>query len=183
MLQGLWIPSEITVIDFAHSEIHKGNAFISDSVDTDMNEGDTLILAFKTMSAPTRVHMIVNFAAYTGGHVDVLEGPTWDNQSGILNPIFNRKRDVSMNSSGLLEDSGQAAFTATDNVILTPTSIAGGTTIHDLWGFGKKDKITSVGRDTNEIILKPDTQYAIKLTADNNTNKGHLILNWYEYNG
>jgi len=171
----------LVTIDSVHHEIHEGSSFVTSSVDIAMGNGDTLVLSFKTPSGTKRVHMISDFATFAGGYLDIIEGPIWDNQTGILSSITNRKREAIMNSSILLEDSGQAAFTATDNAIFNPTGLSGGTVLHTVYGFGKKDKVAPASGYQTEIILKPDTQYAYRFTSDSASNEGQITLNWYEY--
>lgn len=174
------ISDGLVVIDYAHHEAHEGDAFETTAVDTAMGDGDDIVLAFKTPAGTKRMHLLVEFATAAGGHVDILEGPTWTNQSGSLNPIFNRKREVSMGSSGVLEDQAQAGFVASDNMILDPTSLAGGTLIHTHYTFGS-NKTPATGRGVTEWLLKPDTQYAIRITADGVSNGCQLRLEWYEH--
>ena len=168
-------------IDIGHHELHEGASFIVCNPDTSMASADTMVFAFKTPAGIKRVHMLISYATLSGGHLELIEGPTWTNQSGSLKPIYNRKREASMSSSVLLEDSGQAAFTATDNIILNPTGLAGGTLIHCRYTFGSKNIGPGADRGTNETILKPDTQYAVMLTSDVASNKGYMELNWYEH--
>ena len=170
----------LITIDYAHHETHEGDAFETSAVDESMGDGDTVILAFKTMSAPKRMHMIMEFATLVGGHIDIIEGPTWDNQTGTLNPIYNRKREAEMGSSGVLEDQGQASFIASDNMILDPTTFAGGTAIHTHFVFGARGSPASA-RGVHEWLLKPDTQYGIRLTADGAANAAHMRVEWYEH--
>ena len=169
----------LACITYEHHEIHNGDSFVTDTVDADMGNGATLILAFRTPNTAKWSHMIVGFGSKAAAHLDVIEGPTWNNQSGAQNPIYNRDRN-SATSSTLLEDQSGPAFSATDNVILNPTGLAGGTIIHDLYTWSDK-KVTTKDRDQAEIILDQDTQYAIRLTADAATNAGQVILNWYEH--
>lgn len=169
------------VISEPHYEVHEGGAFVVSTVDITLDNAATMILAFKTMAGTKRAHMLTNFTTLTGGHVDLIEGPAWTAESGSTIAIFNRKREASMGSSGLLENSDQAAFTATDTVILNPTGLSGGTIIHILYGFGQKNQFTASGRDVEEILLKPDTQYAARFVSDAASNKALLELNWYEH--
>lgn len=169
-------------INVTHHEIHEGCSFTGDAVDTSMELSDTLILAFKTEDSTKRAHLFMEFSTLTGGHVDIIEGPTWTTDTGTLNPIYNRKREASMASSMLLEDlTATPTFTATDNMLLNPTGLAGGTTIQSHYGFGEKAKFGASGRDAQEIILKPDTRYAFRFTADVKSNQAQLLLNWYEH--
>ncbi len=169
------------VIDVAHHEIHEGDSFHCGSIDTAMGNTDTLIIAFKTPSGTKRVHMFHSFITLTGGHLEIIEGPTWTNQTGTKQPVYNRKREASMSSSALLEDQAQAGFVASDNMILNPTGLSGGTAIHTHYAYGQKNQFTGRGRDTEENILRPDTQYAIKFTSDAASNAAQMLLDFYEH--
>ena len=168
-------------IDVAHHEIHEGDSFTCNAVDITLASAATMILAFKTPAGTKRAHIVYRFITLTGGHLEVIEGVTWDNQSGTKQAILNRKREASMDSSGLLEDQAQAGFVASDNMILNPTTVAGGTVINTAYAFGQKNQFTGASRDTEEIDLKPDTQYAFKFTSDAASNKAQLIVDWYEH--
>lgn len=169
------------VIDVAHHEIHAGDSFHACGTDTSMGNSDTLILAFKTASGTKRIHLFHSFITLTGGHFEIIEGPTWTNQTGTKQPIYNRKREASMNSSSLLEDQAQVGFVASDNMILNPTGLSGGTAIHTHYAYGQKNQFTGRGRDIEEMILKPDTQYAIRFTADAASNAAQMLLDFYEH--
>lgn len=169
------------VISTPHHEVHEQCAFICDVVDTSMGLNDTLILAWKTMSAPKYMHFIMRFASKAAAHIELLEGPTWDNQSGAQIPIFNRAR-FGIKTSVVLEDQSSGGFTATENMNANPTTLAGGTVVHDFYDWSDH-KTTAKDRDSDEIILKADTQYAVVLTADAAVNAGQLLLTWYEHNG
>ncbi len=171
-------------INSPHNQIHERNYFLSDLVDESMADNDTFILAFKTMSLPKKVHLLVEFSTLVGGDLQVWEGATWTTNTGTANPIVNRFRETNLNSSGLLEDkTATPAFTATDNILLNPTGLGTGSAIslHHFYAWGKKEKLQAGGqRDLEELVLKPDTQYAIVFTADGGSNKAQVILNWYE---
>jgi len=169
-------------ISFEHHEAHAGDSFTCNAVDLVMALNDTLILAFKTPAGTKRTHVVMSFSTLVGGDLQMLEGPTWNNQTGSKHPIYNRKREAVMNSSTLLEDQAQVGFVASDNLILNPVNLAGGTDIHNIWAFGKKDKLSAGSmRDLEELILKPDTQYAMIFTSNGANNKAQVILNWYEH--
>ncbi len=170
-------------IDTGHYAIHNSKSFTADVVDETLSDDATIILAFKTMAGIDRAHMIFEFTTLVGGDLRIWQGPTWTAETGSLVSIINRKRLASMTSSGLLENSGQAAFTASDAVILNPTGLNTGsaTELHHLFAWGKKERLAGGNvRDANEWVLKPDTQYAAVFTADGGSNKAQIILNWYE---
>ena len=172
--------SSLQAILYAHHEIHAGSSFASQAVDLTMSNTDTLVLAWKTPDTTKWGHFTMEFITNGDAHIELLEGPTWNNQSGSLNPIYNRNRN-SANSSVFLEDSGQAAFTATDNLILNPTGLAGGTAVDAKYTFGEKEKVQGGGRGRQEWVLKQNTQYAAVVTSDTDNNKCQNILNWYEH--
>lgn len=165
-------------IDTFHHEIHEGEFFVSDAVDTSMALNDTLILAFKTPNTTKQFHLLIEIASKSSAHVDILEGSTWNSSSGSQNPVFNRKRDSS-NTTDVLEDT-TGSFIDTNNIILNPVNVAGGTEIHDFYTFIGIN-VGGIRADIAEIILNPNTTYAFVLTADAGSNAGHIILNWYEH--
>lgn len=174
----------LVAITLPHARAHEGLSFFTDFVDEDMGDDATLIIAFRTMSAPLRVHMTGEFSTLIGGDIAVWEDPTWNTNTGTANPIVNRRREVTPKSSGLLEDKTVTPlFTATDNVLVNVVGLntTGATRLHHFYAFGAQGRTARGGaRDSEEIILKPDTQYALVFTADGANNKAQIILNWYE---
>lgn len=170
------IPIGITV---AHHEIHEGNSFVSDIVDEDMADNETLSLSFKTSNAAKIIHMIVETSFKGAGHVEIDEGGTWDVGSGTQNPIYNRERN-STTISTLLENTTSGPFIANNAVVLNASSYNAGTIIHDFYVFGEK-KLGGELRDVEELVLKKNQTYLIIATADAGTNGSQITLNWYEH--
>jgi hypothetical protein len=171
----------ISVIDYEHHEIHAGSSFNVSATDTSLANGETLNIAFKTPAGTKRVHLIDECAILISGYLEIIEGCTWNNQTGTKVPIYNRKREATMRSSILLEDQAQLAFVASDNVMANVVNVAGGTIISTQYAFGARNTIGIVTRNTNEWILKPDTTYCIRLTSSDNNNKAEIVLDWYEH--
>lgn len=170
----------LVMIGYPHKELHGGDMFRCNAVDTTMTLiGDTLILAFKTPASGSTPHLVTQFITNGDAHLDVVEGLTWTNQTGSQQPIYNKNRRSSL-TSGLLEDTGGASFTATENMILNPTGLSGGTVIDPSYTFGEKEKVEAGGGDRDEWILNLDTLYAIKLTSDTDNNAGQIKLTYYE---
>lgn len=175
------ITSTLQTITYAHHEIHSGSAFFSTAEDTSMADSETLALAFKTANTTERAHMLIAWSTKAGGLIELLEGPTWTTSTGSQEPIYNRKRLTSMHSSMLLEDTA-GSFSATDNLVLNPTALAGGTAIWEERAWSATGQAqASAGRDVAEWVLKPDTQYAVRFTAAGGTNAGAIALHWYEH--
>ena len=169
------------VINVEHHEIHEGGSFLCSTVNATMSDTETLALCFKTPAGTKRAHMFVGYVSKLSGHLDLLEAPTWTTGSGTQQPIYNRKRLAGMTASVLLEDT-TSTFVANGAMVRNPGSLAGGTSIEQYYTFGKKDKIGGGGHHSDdEWILKPDTLYALRFTADENSNGGQIMLNWYEH--
>jgi len=170
--------TQVAII-FDHHMIHAGCSFHSDTTDLTMGLNETLILAFKT--PPSRkVHINLGFVTTGDAHLDIIEAPTWTNQTGTLIPIYNRNRN-SAAVSNILEDQGQASFVASENLNLNPTGLTGGTILNQFYTFGEVQKVLAGGEENQVWVLDQDTQYAIRLVSDVGSNKGQIILNWYEF--
>ena len=172
-------------ITYEHHEVHQGDAFICDTVTTGtLGDNATLNLAFKTGSGTTRAHMIIEFSTLIGGNLELFEGSTWTDNTGTTIAIRNRRRLSTMASSVMQENKTiQPAFTATNNMLRNVTlSTTSATLLHDFFAWGIKNKDTGgSARDVHEWVLKPDTIYAVRFTAEGANNKAQMILNWYEH--
>jgi len=163
-----------------HYEIHEGHAFKCNAVDTAMADTDELALCCKTPAGTKLIHVIYEFSTLTGGHLDLVEGPTWTTGSGAQHAIFNRLRAVAMASSVLLEDT-TSAFVANDAMVLSPAALAGGTVVDSVYAFAVKNRFSGAGRDGNEWVLQPDTTYAFRFVATAAANAAQILLHWYEH--
>lgn len=163
-----------------HHKIHEKAAFATVIVNESMGADEELVAAFKTPVGLKQPHLTYEFMCLVDGHIDVIEGATWDAETGTLVPVLNRFRETVPTSSIILENSGQEAFTASNAIIQDPDNVAGAGTpaVHS---FGVKNFATSQGGSRDEWILMPDTQYVIRLTAGSAANKGQIILKWYEH--
>jgi len=168
-------------LDNAHHEIHDGTCFHTSKADTAMATAATLALCFKTAATQSRVHMFVHFTTLTGGHVEIIEGPGWTNQTGTKTPIYNRRRQDTMGSSGMLEDQAQAGFVASDNVIYNASAVSGGVVIYSMYAYGAKNRFSGAARGESEWVLNSSTQYVVKFTSDAASNKAGLHMDWYEH--
>jgi hypothetical protein len=169
------------IIDVAHHEIHEGDAFLSGHADTSMNNGATIILAFKTPPGTKRIHMLYEFSTLAGGHLDIYKDSTWNASTGTLLPVYNHKQMDTPDSSAMLEDQSTGSFIANDNIILDPVNHSAGTqVIPTKFAFGAQ-LISAESRAVAEILLEVDTLHSFVFTADGNSNAGQLLLNWYEH--
>lgn len=178
------MPSDrIVRINTAHDEIHEGDSYTVDLVDISMGDGDTILFAFKTADTEKLINMVVEWSTKVGGHLEIIEAPTWTNQTGTSVAIINRKRGSS-NTSGLLHDLTDTIFVAESKISANVTTIltTNATTIETKYLFGSQANVgVNANRGIAEFLLEGDTQYVIKYTADGGSNAGFLKLDWYEH--
>jgi len=175
-------------ITFPHHKIHNGDSFTTNFTDETLADAETIILAFKTATGKEKVHLFAFFSTLVGGSLNIWEGATWTTNTGVVNPIINRRRDENPKSSGMREDlTSTPTFMATGNILSNPTltggvvTPTGATSLDKQYAWGERGKIGAGNlRDENEFILKPDTTYAIVFTAIGASNKAQINLNWYE---
>ena len=161
-----------------HAMIHNGESYTVSVVDADMADTEIILVAFKTPNVNKIVNLTVDWGAKVGGHLDIIEGPTWNNQTGTVQTVINRDRN-SANVTTILDDQSAAAFEANGKVNLNPTGLAGGTIIEATYAFTPtRESVQHRGR--MEFELLKDTLYAIRFTADGAANAGIVKLNWYE---
>ena len=178
------MPSDrIDRIEGEHDRIHEGVSFTVNLVDISMGDGDTINIAFKTPNTLKRLHMIMDWSTLAGGHLELIEAPTWGNQTGTSIAIINRYRGSTV-TSGLEHDLDTTAFVAESKVSANVTTIltTNATTVQASYLFSAaSNKGAAESRGRAEFLLKPNTQYVIKYTADGGSNAGFVKLSWYEY--
>lgn len=156
----------ITTIDFAHHEIHEGDAFTA-SYKVDVANGANLDLLFVTPNTDKRIHFtyVIEVELET-------DGLLYENVTatvGTAVAAYNRDRN--------------SLTAATLVVTHTPSAITAGTTIIRSGHYGSGKTIGGNDRTVNEIILKKNTKYLLRLTnvIANATNYMSVRLNWYEH--
>ena len=163
----------IKYVDFAHHKTHEKKAYILSTVDIAMANNDYIGFSFTTpVAAAGRPHFVMKYESKAAAHIELIEIPQTLTNGSVAVPL-NRHRD------------GGGASTLTD--VLSYNSIAGdvilqgtGTVIQDFYTWASK-QIGGGARSDREMVLKPSTSYAVLLTADANTNAGHIELTWYEH--
>jgi len=166
--------------------IHNSDTFHASHVDKTMGDGDIIVLGWKTSNTEKFVHLVTLFASKAGGHLEIFEGSTWGrltNQTTV-NIIQHNRNQTAANNSGVLENSTQTAYNAGMKMkasVAAFQSLVNGTLIFDDYVFGTANKGGGAGQHDDELILKKDTQYLAKYTADGASNGGFIRLEWYEY--
>jgi hypothetical protein len=164
-------------IDYHHHEIHEGDAFTAEVHTT----GGTLVnIAFATPAGTKRAHMTFSFSTESKAHLEVLEGATWTTNTGTVYAPVNQLRVAVPGASILLEDkTATPAYTA-NGVLLNATLVGAGTTIREIYSF--VNKLAGGALATREeLVLRPDETYIIRVTSDDGSKGLQLRLEWYEH--
>lgn len=169
--------NSLQVIGYDHAELHDGSSFHFGVIDDDLDNGEELIIAFRTPNTTKWAHLILDVNNTSGSLLEFMESPTITVDSGIQSPIFNRNRNSStisgIQSIETVPVSGQMTINpiiTIDGIVLQPDLISAG-----------KEKLQGGNRGENEWLLKQDTIYAVRLTGTADNGKANINLNWYEH--
>lgn len=154
-------------VDYAHHEIHMGTHFVASIVNTLSNAG----IANVIISAPSSrdMHLLVSLHVQGEMNITVFRAPTCSSL-GTAVGISNRK-DSSPNSP-------QAEFYTGASCSYNGMAMPGFTR-----HFGSGQNIGGETRSNNEILLKRNTLYMIRITSESNTNEINHTYDWYEDSG
>jgi len=155
----------LQVIDYAHHEIHSGSHFY---IKNYMDLTNAQVFDFLAVTPDTLkwAHMLVEFNFEAEAHIQVYEGTTTSNDGTTVTPV-NRNRNSST--------------TPTVSIYHTPTVTDVGTLIAG-YKTGSGNKVGGEIRGSNELILKQNTKYLIRLTNDTALNNWvDYLADWYEH--
>ncbi len=161
------ITESLSTIDYAHHEIHAGSHFLyTDSVSLN-NEGVQNYLIV-TPDTNTYAHMIfvldgsaiTQFQLYEGG----------DRLGDVLQTTGNSNRNSGKESTVTVYK-GITAGTTDGNLI---HQYKGGSA-------SSQSRGESGTRNDEEIILRRNTKYLLKITSGTNSNLTNIRLSWYEH--
>lgn len=176
-------------ITHAHHETHAGQAYRADltSSAADFDNTDVMIMAFDTPQSSKAVHLIIQVTVTNSSTLVFFEGATVTATTPAGNsviPIYNKNRLYGDYSNVRDTYSGVAGqITGAETAIGNgpPTVAANGTTLFTEKLGSNKTKAGGESRDISEWVLKLDTTYVVKLTADTNDVVAHIALLWYEH--
>lgn len=168
----------LITIETEHEKVHDGVSFCR-QIDSNNSAVATLNAAFKTKDSGD-IHILFEFGASDTAQFELIEGATWDQGSGTALDIFNHKRDGG-DSTLVLEDKNQVAFTASNQLIQDVTTVTGGTVIYNKFTYAARQ----VGGGSRSVViereLKADTTYVFRAAkTGGGTAKLDIDLNWYE---
>ena len=181
------VVNDVVVIDFAHQEIHDGDSFTCHYSQTaPTNIGDMTMVAFNTPNTTKYIHMLAEWSSTAASTAAIYEVADLDVDEGTDLAIYNRDRNSATASTVSTIETVPEAGKATSYTVAQAAgaTLSTATPIY-LKYLGAAAAGADTGgeqRDSNEFILKRNTQYAFVITnttADDNTH--NIVLNWYEH--
>jgi len=166
------IAHAICIIDYAHHEVHEGDAFHIDVSSANLGSvtGDHLQITLTTPAVADpqkRVHMVAD--AYGSGEIlfSIQEAPIGGNSGTTAIAAMNKNR-------------GSSNTTSCTAVYEATTLGTGGTLIADHYVGAGRDKVGGASRARTEWVLKPATTYTFRVYAAAAIT-AYLALDWYEH--
>jgi len=157
----------LQAIDYAHHEVHAGSHFMySDAVE--LASGAAQYYLITTPDTTKWAHIGYELGGSVITQFEIYEGT--DKTGTSLQTVFNNDRN-----------SGKTATTTIHK------GVSGGTTDGALIHLHKGGSSTGSTREGvssgsgEEIILKQNTKYILRITSGTNGNLTNVILEWYEH--
>lgn len=171
-------------IDSVHHEIHEGAHFEAHIETGDATVGDnvTLICAFKTTDTANKLHhIVIDFKSSGRVKMELLEGETWDTNTGAVVAVYDNNRDTA-NTSEIREDKTATPAWTAGGVLEDPTGLnADGVPLHTDYAYTAKQRGGNVAQGRHEWVLANDETYVIRLTAlEANIYMG-MVIHFYEH--
>ena len=154
-------------IDYAHHEIHDGNHFLyTDSVEIDSAQSQVYLITTPNSSKYAHMIFVLNGSAIT--QFLLYEGG--DRVGTTLQTLGNSNRNSSV-VSGLTIHKGVSSG-STDGTLIQQYK-GGSATNQSRSGSGT--------RNDEEIILRKNTKYLLKVVSGSDSNLTDVRLSWYEH--
>jgi hypothetical protein len=160
----------IQVIDYAHHEIHSGNAYFavrSGTVDT----GGTVEVRIQTPDTTKWAHMIIEIDSAIAATAELFKPTTKTHVAGNAITPINRDNN-SANTSGL-------------TICHTPAGSESGTAaLTQYIGAATTNGRVNIGGATGsrgEFILAQNSSYLVRVTSRADSNALSILLDWYEH--
>ncbi len=177
----------LKVVSHAESEVHEGHSFKVDIYEADFDKTSEIGILFTTPNTANRFHVVPLVFASSAAVFHILETPVIDvgNYPTTFYAPVNRNRNSSQASTVRSIRAAPVVNRVSLKLKADTTPITGdGTVLHaEVIGAGKKGGGGGM-RDTDEYILKQNTNYYFRLKgtangADNSV--ASLHVNWFEH--
>lgn len=157
----------LVTIDYPHAELHSGDHFMYRRYHS-LARNATSNHLIVTPDTGRWAHMVIGVETITSAVVvQLYEGVTYSALGSLETPV-NRNRNVAKLPTTLIYES--------------PTGAAGGVLLRDYYlGAGRNSEGGS-NRDAEEILLKQNTVYLLRITEQNvAATVVNINFDWYEY--
>jgi hypothetical protein len=170
------ITNAIRTIDYEHHEIHDGRHYRVQANAT----AAALVIAFKVGSQSREPHLVFEWSSESSGYIQLLEGATWDTNTGTRRSFKQSNRN-SANASIMEGDGTGAGGFVAGECVIDPTTVAGGTVISDKRFYSDKKAGGADGERRNEIVLEPGVQYCLCFTSTDGAKGIQMRTSHYEH--
>ena len=158
---------DLIQIEEPHAHIHEGVYFTCPDFATNIQIVSPKYWRIAAPNTSRRIHFIATISASAGCRIEFFEAPNI-NAAGTALSIFNNDR----NSPNVATALAFKDTTVNSDGALIDVSKLGGNTV--------QTKIGGNSRTNIEFILKQNTSYTIKVTADADGLTAALEMQWYE---
>ena len=161
------VTNSIKIVEYEHHEIHAGSHYFY----RDKNEiasGSTQDYIVYAPHSSKHIHFVYTVDGSAITQFDLYEET--DRLGTTLQNTFNSDRNSS-NTPGMKVYKGQSGGT-TDGTLLK--TYKGG-------AAAQQSRQGSMIRATEEIVLKENTKYLIRITSGTNNNLTNVLFTWYEH--
>jgi len=157
----------LQTIDYPHHEIHSGSHyFYTDSVELD--SAATQDYLFTTPDTTKWIHLTYSATGSAITQIQLYEGS--DKNGTTLQTVFNNDRN-SLNTAGLTVHKGTSGGT-TDGTLIEQLKSG---------SSSAQSRTPTIAERENELILKQNTKYILRITSGTNDNLTNLQMGWYEH--
>ena len=156
----------IETIEIGHSEIHNGNHYVVRNYEA-LAKAATRDVLIVTPNTTEWAHLVIEVETTAAPVVGTLYEATVTSANGTLDVAKNRNRNFANDNTTLIYNS--------------PTVTSVGTMLFSSYMGGGKG-IGGRARDIEEIILKQNTKYLLRMTEQNiAVTVINWVLDWYEH--
>ena len=176
----------IATMDWAHHEVHEGDAFSCHYNNDVTNVGEMTIIAFNTPNTTKWIHLVTQVTSTAASYFAIYEAADLDLDEGTDLTIYNRDRNSATAATVTSIETAPEAGKATS---FTEVQAAGATLattgeIHREYMGSGSGQTASGGesRGTHEWILDQGVQYAFVMVGTTTDDCTHnIVLTWYEH--
>ena len=160
----------LSTIEYEHHEIHAGSSFMVTYFDADVDATETADLLLVTPNTTKWGHLIWSIEGTLITTVYIYEGATTSADGTALSEI-NQDRNSLTTATIVATHTPSVTGTGTEIYVKSFGTASGGPSTRS-GGLSHADQ---------EVILKQNTKYLIRVDSDTDNNRITFVLRWYEH--